>query len=467
MGGEPAARPRVTVTVAGGQGFYGDTPTAVDALLEEGVDYLCLEALAELTLAILQKDRQRDETRGYTRDLPAYLARALPFVVDGRTKVVTNAGGINPAAAARAAIETARTMGIAGLKVATVFGDDLFPRLDELRSAGNAFAHLDTGAAFESIPSSPLFASAYLGARPIADALAQGADIVITGRVADASLFLGPLMFEHGWSVEDWDRLAAGILVGHLLECSGQSLGGNYSGDWWALPEPWNLPYPIADVEADGTAIIRKPAGAGGRVSTDTLRHQLLYEVHDPAAYASPDVVADFTSAHFEDLPDDRVRITGVRGTPMTGTYKMLLAYHAGYSSETRIAFSWPDALEKAKATAAIFAKRVEMAGHEVDEWHVEYWGVDALGGPTVPDDPACEPPECVLRIAWRCSDQRTAGRVGRELVPLTLSAPPAGMTGAGRGGGGGPTELLGIWPTLVDAKAVDEHVKVVIEEVV
>lgn len=454
------------VVVAGGQGFYGDTPTAVDALLAGGIDYLCLEALAELTLAILQKDRQRDETRGYTRDLPAYLARALPFVANGRTKVITNAGGINPSAAANAAVDIARKLGVTGITIATVVGDDVLGRLPQLHTDhAQAFAHLDTGEPFDAFPGSPLFASAYLGARPIVDALAQGADIVITGRVADASLFLAPLVYEHGWSWDDWDRLAAGILVGHLLECSGQSIGGNYSGDWWALPHPWDLPYPIATVAADGTAVISKPQGSGGRVSTDTLRHQLLYEVHDPARYLSPDVVADFASAHFEDLPDDRVRITDVRGTPATDTYKLLLSAHAGWAGEARVAFSWPDAYEKAKATAAILRKRVEMAELEVDEWLVEYWGVNALGGPTVPPTEH-EPPECTLRVAWRCADQRTAGLVGRELVPLTLSAPPAGMTGAGRGGGSSATELLSIWPTLVDKSVVDPEVRVVLEEV-
>jgi hypothetical protein len=457
------------VRVAGGQGFYGDTPTAVDALLTDGVDYLCLEALAELTLAILQKDRQRDETRGYTRDLPAYLSRALPFVADGRTKLITNAGGINPTAAAHAAIETARAEGFAGVRVATVLGDDLTTRLAEL-SQQLPIAHLDTGAPWSEFPAEPLLATAYLGARPIVEALDQGADIVITGRVADASLFLAACVHAHGWAWDDWDRLAAGILVGHLLECSGQSLGGNYTGDWWALPHPWDLPYPIAEVDADGTAVISKPSGSGGRVSTDTLRHQLLYEVHDPAAYVSPDVVADFTSAHFEDLPNDRVRITGVRGTPATPTYKTLVTHHVGWAGEARVAFSWPDAAEKAKATAAILARRVEMAGLVVDEWCVELWGVNALGGPTVPsradDDPATEPPECVLRVAWRCADARTAGYVGRELVPLTLSAPPAGMTGSGRGGGAGATELLGLWPTLVDKALVDPHVTVTIQEV-
>jgi hypothetical protein len=453
------------VRVAGGQGFYGDTPTAVDALLAEGVDYLCLEALAELTLAILQKDRQRDESRGYTRDLPAYLTRALPYVVDGRTKVITNAGGINPTAAARAAVDTARHLGVSGITIATVVGDDLLGRLPSLRSDhAQSLAHLDTGESFDAFPGDALFASAYLGARPIVDALAQGADIVITGRVADASLFLAPLVYEHGWAWDDWDRLAAGILVGHLLECSGQSIGGNYSGDWWALPHPWDLPYPIATVAADGAAVISKPHGSGGRVSTDTVRHQLLYEVHDPARYLSPDVVADFTSARFEDLQGDRVRITDVRGTPATDTYKMLLSAHAGWSGEARVGFSWPDAFEKAKATAAILRKRVELAALVVDEWLVEYWGVNALGGPTVPPT-THEPPECVLRVAWRCADQRTAGLVGRELVPLTLSAPPAGMAGAGRGAGNA-TELLSIWPTLVDKRVVDSEVRVVLEEV-
>src|SRR3954468_13160560 len=453
------------IRVAGGQGFYGDTPTAVDALLAEDVDYLCLEALAELTLAILQKDRQKDETRGYTRDLPAYLARALPFVADGRTKVITNAGGINPAAAARAAIDTAKAMGVTGIKIATVLGDDVLTRLGELHGDhGQSLAHLDTGASFESMPAPPLLAAAYLGARPIADALAQGADIVITGRVADAALFLAPLIHEHGWQRDDWDRLAAGILVGHLLECSGQVAGGNFSGDWWTVPEPWLLPYPIAEVAADGTAVITKPAASGGRVDVDTVRHQLLYEVHDPAAYLSPDVVADFTSATFTDLGNDRVQVSDVRGTPATDTYKALLAYPAGWSGETRVAFSWPDSAEKAKALTAIFMQRVEMAGIAVDDWEVELWGVDALGGDTVPTT-AAEPPECVARIAWRCADQRTAASVGRELVPLALSAPPAGMTGIGRGGGA-PTELLGIWPTLVDKTLVDPHVTVIVEEI-
>ena len=459
---------REQIRIAGGQGFYGDSPRSVTGLLDDGVDYLCLEALAELTLAILQKDRARDETRGYTKDLPAYLGAALPFIADGRTRVITNAGGINPAAAARAAADAARTRGITGLRIATVLGDDLLARRDEVAAATSGhLAHLDTGAPFSEFPGDPRFFAAYLGARPIVEALDAGADIVITGRVADAALFLAPLVHEFGWVWDDWDRLAAGVLVGHLLECSGQTAGGNFSGDWSTIPEPWNLPYPIAEVRPDASAIITKPAASGGRVDLDTVRQQLLYEVGDPAAYLHPDVVADFTTARFEDLGDDRVLVTDVTGRPATPTYKALLAHHAGWSGEARAAFAWPDAREKAEATAAILAKRAEFAGYEVEEWRFEFWGDDALGG-AVPMPTAAgraEPSEIGLRVAWRCADERTAAAIAREMVPLMLSAPPAGHTTMGRGVGGA-SELLGIWPTLVDKDLVDPGVRVTVEEV-
>ena len=300
-------------------------------------------------------------------------------------------------------------------------------------ATSTGLTNLETGAAFDAMRRRRPRSSPRTSARfPIADALAQGADIVITGRVADAALFLAPLIHEHGWAWDDWDRLAAGILVGHLLECSGQVAGGNYSGDWWTIPHPWDLPYPIAEVAADGTAVITKPTDSGGRVDIDTVRHQLLYEVHDPAAYL---VARRRRRLHVRrSSPTSGAtasRSRDVRGRPATDTYKALLAYHAGWSGETRVAFSWPDARGEGQSATAIFMQRVEMAGLAVDEWDVEYWGVDALGGDTVPATDA-EPPECVARVAWRCADQRTAASVGRELVPLTLSAPPAGMTGIG-----------------------------------
>ena len=324
----------------------------------------------------------------------------------GRTKVITNAGGINPVAAGRAAVAVARELGLGGLKVATVVGDDVTGRLGDL-AAGGGLANLETGEGWDGFGHADevLFASAYLGARPIVEALADGADVVITGRVADPSLFLAPLVHEHGWAADDWDRLAAGIALGHLCECSGQSTGGNFSGEWWTIVEPWKLAYPIAECESDGSFVLTKAPGTGGRVDFDTVRHQLLYEVHDPSAYLTPDVVADFTSLRLSEVGPDRVAVTGARGRPATATYKALVAHPAGWAGESRVAFGWPDAEAKARATAAIFRARVASAGYLVDEWLEEYWGVDALGGPTVPAGGAGEAPEVTLRVAWRAGD--------------------------------------------------------------
>ena len=436
----------MTVRLGGGQGFYGDGHAPLADLLAAGVDYLVCEALAELTLAILQKDRMRDESLGYTRDLPLYVQAALPLLVDGTTRLITNAGGINPVAAGRAVVATARAAG-ADLKVATVVGDDVRPRAADL-----------------GLPEDALFASAYLGARPIVEALDAGAHVVVTGRVADASLFLAPLVHEHGWAWDDWDRLAAGVVVGHLLECSGQVTGGNYSGAWWENPDPGRIAFPIAEVEADGTAVITKPADTGGMVTFDTVREQLLYEVHDPARYLNPDVVADFTSLTLTDLGDDRVRVSGTRGQPAPATYKGLVCTPAGWAGEARIAYSWPDAEAKARAALRYLRDRAGVLGVPVEEWHEEYFGVNAYGGPTVDvasvESAGWEPPEVVGRLAWRTSDPDSAGRLSREVGVLGLSGPPT-ITGTGRGGGGRPTQLLAVEPFLVERELVDAQVRV------
>jgi hypothetical protein len=437
----------VTVRLGGGQGFYGDGVAPVADLLDAGVDYLVCEALAELTLAILQKDRQRDESLGYTRDLPLYLQAALPFVLDGRTRFITNAGGINPIAAGRAVKATAAALGVSGLKVATVVGDDVRPRASAL-----------------GLPDDALFANAYLGARPIVNALDAGAHIVITGRVADAALFLAPLVHELGWRWDDWDRLAAGVVVGHLLECSGQVTGGNYSGAWWENPAPTRIAFPIAEVEEDGTAVITKPSTAGGMVTFDTVREQLLYEVHDPSRYLSPDVVADFTSLTLHDLGDDRVRVSGTRGAHAPETYKGLVCTPAGWAGEARLAYSWPDAEAKARAALGFVRARAEANGVPIEEWHEEYFGVNAYGGPTVGDHPGCEPPEVVGRLAWRTNDPESAGRVAREIGVLGLSGPPT-ISGMGRAGAGRPTQLLSVEPFLVDRTLVDAQVRVEVDE--
>jgi len=442
----------MTVRLGGGQGFYGDGVDPVADVLDAGVDYLVCEALAELTLAILQKDRQRDERLGFTRDLPAYVRAALPFVVDGRTRFITNAGGINPVAAWRAVVDTLKAAGTSGISVATVVGDDVRPLATELE-----------------LPSDTLFASVYLGARPIVEALEQGAQIVVTGRVADASLFLAPLVHEFGWSWDDWDRLAAGVVVGHLMECSGQVAGGNYSGAWWENPDPVRIGFPIAEVEPDGSAVITKSASAGGMITFDTVREQLLYEVHDPSRYLNPDVTADFTSLTLDDQGADRVRVSGTRGTPPPPTYKGLVCTPAGWAGEAMFAYSWPDAEAKARAAVRFVRSRAEAAGAPVQEWCEEYFGAGAFHGPAYDVDRSeaaaagWEPPEVLGRLAWRTDDPESAAAVSRGSGVLALSGPPM-ISQFGRTRVGKPSQLLDLEAIAVDRGLVDARVAINLE---
>lgn len=450
------------VRIAGGQGFYGDTPAAIADLLTEQPDYVCLEALAELTLAILAKDRARDETLGWTRDLPLYLMQLLPAVLAGkgdghRTRVVTNAGGINPIGALNFLKASAQRFGLTGFTVAVVMGDDLRARPELLPGSFPPNADLQ-------------FANAYMGVAGIVQALEQGADVVITGRVADAALFLAPLVHEHGWDIlpgdqQGLDRLAQGTVVGHLLECSGQSTGGNHAGEWWTVPEPWRFGFPLADVTADGTATVFKPAVSGGRVDFDTVRQQLLYEVGDPTAYLTPDVAVDMTTVELEDLGADRVRVTGATGRPATGRYKAVGASRDGYAADLSLAFGWPDAPAKARAAADIARKRIAEAGIALEGWQVELFGVDALHGPAARTaDPQPDPSEVVLRMAWRTADADSCAQVPRHIIPLGLSAPPPGFTPANRGRPK-PSGLLRIHTDLIDRGPVDAQLRVIVED--
>ena len=440
-----------TIRIAGGQGFYGDATGPLADLLDEQPDVVVLEALAELTLSILTKDRARDESLGYTRDLPLYLMALLPAVLERGMTVITNAGGINPVAASHMVGQAARRMGVTGLTVATVVGDDV---------RGNPDGLPDDFPDAEDL----LFANAYLGARPVVEALDRGANLVLTGRVADAALFLAPLVHRYGWAWDDWDRLAAGTVVGHLLECSGQATGGNHAGRWWEVPQPWRFGFPLADVAADGTATITKPAAAGGRVDFDTVRQQLLYEVHDPSAYLTPDVVLDMTTVQLDDLGDDRVAVSGATGKPATGRYKVVGAAAGGYAADLSLAFGWPDAEAKARATADLARRRIAEAGLELDAWHVELFGVNALHGPAVPPPPDGNPAEVVLRLAWSCADRDACGQVARHIVPLGLSGPPPAFTAANRARPR-PSQLLNLHSGTVDRAAIDAHVAVTTEE--
>jgi hypothetical protein len=454
-----------TVRIGAGLGFYGDSWRPVCASIERGgVQYIASDHLSELTLAILQKDRQRDPAAGYARDGVPMLAELWPLAAGRGVKFVLNAGGLNPQGAREALARLFRAKGWKA-KIATVTGDSVLERIDALRAAGEALAHMDTGADLAGVRERLLFANAYLGAQPIAEALARGADIVLTGRVADAALTLGPLVHEFGWRWDDWDRLAAGLTLGHLLECSGQGSGGNFgsAGEWAKVPDYAHLGYPIAEVSADGSALFTKPPGTGGRVSFDTIRQQLLYEVHDPHAYYSPDVVLDMGTLRFDDEGNDRVRISGACGAARPATLKVVAGYQDGWMGSGIIGFAWPEAYAKCAKSAEIIQTLVRERAWAVEDSNVEYIGYDSLLGSHA--DPAYREQlnECFLRMTIRTQDRKVADAFGRLFPWLGLSGPPY----VGSMKGIQPAkELLGIWPTLVTRRLVEDGVRIEIESV-
>ncbi|MGH8706293.1 MAG: acyclic terpene utilization AtuA family protein [Burkholderiales bacterium] len=454
-----------SVRVGAGLGFYGDSWRPVRASIERGgVKYIASDHLSELTLAILQKDRQRDPAAGYARDGVPMLAELWPLAAKNGVKFVLNAGGLNPQGAREAIARTFRGKGWKA-KIATISGDSVAERIDELRATGEPLAHMDTGADIATVRERLLFASAYLGAQPIAQALAEGADIVLTGRVADAALSLGPIVHELGWKWDDWPRLAAGLTVGHLLECSGQGSGGNFgsAGEWAKVPDYAHLGYPVAEVYEDGSALVTKPPGTGGRVSFDTLRQQLLYEVHDPHAYYSPDVVLDMGTLHFDDEGGDRVKIRGAGGAARPAKLKIVAGYHDGWMGTGMIGFAWPEAYAKCEKSAEIIQALVKERGWKVEDLQVEYIGYNSLLGEHADPTYRDQLNECFLRMTIRTQDKRIADAYGRLFPWLGLSGPPY----VGSLKGVQPAkELLGIWPTLVRRDLVESRVRIEVESV-
>ena len=452
-----------SVRVGAGLGFYGDSWQPVRASIERGgVNYIASDHLSELTLAILQKDRQKDPAAGYARDAVPMLTELWPLAAKHGVKFVLNAGGLNPQGAREAIARAFREKGW-NARIATISGDSVLERIDELCAAGEALAHMDSGAGIAGVRERMLFANAYLGAQPIAEALARGADIVLTGRVADAALTLGPLAHEFGWRWDDWNRIAAGLTLGHLLECSGQGSGGNFgsSGEWARIPDYAHLGYPIAEVAEDGSALFTKPPGTGGRISFDTVRQQLLYEVHDPHAYFSPDVVLDMGSLRFDDEGGDRVRITGATGAARPATLKVVAGYQDGWMGTGIIGFAWPEAYAKCEKSAEIIRTLVAERGWAVEEANVEYIGYNSLLGghadPTYRD----QLNECFVRMTIRTRDKRVADAYGRLFPWLGLSGPP--FVGSMKGVQPAK-ELLGIWPTLVKRERIETNISIEVE---
>ena len=442
------------IRIANGQGFWGDWLEAPVRLVEQGpIDYLILDYLAEVTMSILQKQKERDPNLGYASDFPPLIGRLKDKLRAGNIKVIANAGGVNPVACARAVLQQAP-----GFKVAVITGDDVLGRMDEFLAKGCEMRDMDTGEPISTIRSRVLSANAYIGAFPLAEALATGADVVIAGRSTDTALALAPMIHAFGWGPEDWNHLAAGTIAGHIVECGAQCTGGNCQVDWRSIPDMANIGYPIIEVESGGSFVITKHAGTGGRVHSDTVKEQLLYELGDPAHYITPDCVADFTSIRLEDIGPDRVRVSGIRGSQRPPSLKLSISYAAGWKSTGTLVYSSPQALEKAQAADQIVRTRLANLGLRFDEIQTEYFGVNACQGGVAPN--VVEPPEVQLRIGVRGEDRKSVDRFTRELIPLVLNGPP-GATGFGDGRPA-VREIVAYWPALIPREEIQTRVEVI-----
>jgi hypothetical protein len=450
------------VRVASGQGFWGDSLEAPRQQVEGGpIDYLMLDYLAEVTMSILQKQKERDPAMGYARDFVGAMESVMPAVLDKGVRVIANAGGVNPPACANAV----RALCASGesadkLRIAVVTGDDLLGRLDELLNGGHMLANMDTGEPLSAIRDRVLSANAYIGSVPIVEGLERGANVVITGRSTDTALTMAPLRYEFGWDATDWNKLAAGIIAGHIIECGAQCSGGNCLYDWRSIPDLANVGYPIAEAKPDGTFVITKHPGTGGRVSVPSVTEQLVYEMGDPHEYITPDVVADFTTIRLEQDGPDRVRVFGIQGRPATDKLKVSIAYRAGFKAVGTLVYSWPEALDKAAAADRILRERLDRLGLKFDQILTELVGVSATHGSLARSDALRDVPEVQLRVGVRGENRRDVERFTREIAPLVLNGPPS-VTGFA---GGRPKveEIVAYWPALIDKSVVQTRVEIV-----
>ena len=454
-----AKRTKDIIRVAAGQGFWGDWLEAPRRQVEGGdIDYLMLDYLAEVTMSILQKQKERDPKMGYARDFVGAIESILPAIAKRGVRVIANAGGVNPPACAEAIRGVAERGGARGqVRVGVVTGDDLLPRLDELLAAGHELRNMDTGEPLSIVRDRVLSANAYIGSVPIVEALDRGANVVITGRSTDTALTMAPIRYEFGWGAEDSDKLAAGIIAGHIIECGAQCSGGNCLYDWRNIPDLADVGYPIVEARADGTFDIVKHPKTGGRISVQSVTEQLVYEMGDPHSYITPDVIADFTSIQLDAAGTDRVHVHGIRGRPATDKLKVSVAYRAGFKAVGTLVYAWPDALDKAQKADEVLRARLAHLGLEFEQLLTEFVGVSATHGPLAGE--FHEAPEVQLRVGVRSPDRATVERFTRELAPLVLNGPPS-VTGFA---GGRPKveEIVAYWPALIDKRVVQTQVEV------
>ncbi len=449
------------VRVASGQGFWGDLLTApVDQVRGGPIDYLMLDYLAEVTMSIVQKQRQRDPKAGYARDFVTLMREILPDCVEKDIKVLSNAGGVNVPGCAEAIRDTARDLGLKGrVKIGVVTGDDILGRLDEFAENGVEITNMETGEPLAAVRDKVQAANVYLGAAPLVEALDRGAQIVVGGRLTDTGLTLAPLMHEFGWKFDDWDRISAGTIAGHIIECGAQASGGNCQYDWQSIPDLANVGFPIVEASPNGEFVVTKHDGTGGRVNIQSVKEQLLYEMGDPKAYITPDVIADFSSINLASDGENMVRVFGIKGSPNTEFYKVSIAYSAGWKAVGTLVYAFPDAYEKAKAADKILRARLERLGLKFDLILTEFVGVNATHG-HLAGEPSPDIPEVQLRFGVRGQRKEDVERFTKELAPLILTGPPA-VTGFA---GGRPKveEIMAYFPALIPKDLIETKVDIV-----
>lgn len=444
------------IRIASGQGYWGDRFDApIDQVKEGQIDYLVMDYLAEVTMSIMQKQKNRDPNLGYAKDFVTLMKRLLPLLVEKKVTLITNAGGVNPVACMLAIRELAEQMGFKGLKIAAVYGDDILNQLDTLFATGHELKNMETDAPLSTVRKQVSSANVYFGARPVVEALEQGAQVIVTGRVTDTGISLAPMVYEFGWKWNDWDKLATGVIGGHINECGAQGSGGNFFAGWKEVPNMERIGFPIVEAYADGHLVVTKHESLGGLVNEQTIKEQLLYELGDPKDYITPDCVADFTSIQLKQIAENRVKVFGVKGTPDTPFYKVSISYFDGYTSIGQLTYTWPDALEKAQKADEIIRKRLEYLGISFDQIYTEYLGYNACGGDTAPAIE--EPNEVGLHIGVRGKNFSDMNTFSKEVIPLVLTGPPS-VTGFG---GGRPKvrEVIAYWPALLKKETVEPKV--------
>jgi hypothetical protein len=448
-----------TIRLGAGMAFWGDSINpAIDMVENADIDYLCCDHLAELTMSILNKRMERDPEQGFTPDILELLRAVLPTCRRKGIKIISNSGGANPRACAERVADLCKELGITGIKIGVVLGDDIRGRIDDLMSDGVPFASMDTDEPLSTVRSKLTHANVYTGAEGIVEALDAGADIVICGRVTDIALYIGPLRHEFGWAADDWHRLGIASAAAHCVECGGQATGGLYDGGWDHVEGMANIGYPIAEVSEDGTVFITKTPGSGGEVTVGTVSEQMVYEILDPGNYLTADVTGDFSQIALTQVGPDRVQVTGVTGKPAPKTLKVNMGYRAGFIGTAQWSYTWPDAYKKAKRSITLLEERLANAKFVSDEQRVEFVGANSMWAPLVPEPSDPDALEVTVRFTARCPSKSEARKVFTELVPICNNGP------AGLGGLGTRlpiTELFAVWPCLIDRDKVPSSVEI------